>query len=456
MNHSRRQLLRLLAAGAALPAFSADGPRAAKTDVWVRSARPEDIEMPLDGFKDYLTPIERFFVRSHHYEPKVEMASWRLELGGQVSKPLTLTMDELRRMPKVELVSVLECAGNGRAFYTPSVPGLQWKYGGVGNAKWGGVRLGDILKRAGIKPNATEILFDGADVPIGTMPEFQRTIPAKKALDPNTLLAFEMNGQPLPQQHGFPLRLIVPGWAGDSWVKWVTRIEVLDHEFEGFFMKTAYRHPGKPVKPGEAVDPAQMRPVTSLRVKSVIGAPLAGRDVAAGKPLRVSGAAWAGDNGPVSSVEVSLDAGRSWKPAQLGADRSPFGWRLWSYEFTPQSTQFYTIMARARTAAGDVQPFVEEWNPSGYQWNVIQSAGVNAVDVPSNPVARSPAATPAEHPPGYKAACLTCHGEDVITQQKLTRGQWDKEIDKMVRWGAPVKPAEREGILRYLSGLKWL
>src|SRR4029453_8101865 len=163
------------------------------------------------------TPIGRFFVRSHVYTPRIDIDAWRLTVDGQVETPLALTMADLRRIPSAEIVSVLECAGNGRRFFEPPVAGLQWGHGAAGNARWRGVRLADVLKRAGVRASAREILFNGADVPIGTMPDFQRSIPLSKALDRNTLLAFEMNGQALPIEHGFPLRVVVPGWAGDSW-----------------------------------------------------------------------------------------------------------------------------------------------------------------------------------------------------------------------------------------------
>src|SRR5579859_5226618 len=268
MDISRRSFFPL-AAGAVLRA--GDHP---KRDMLVRSVRPEDLEMPLSGFSDYITPIEHFFVRTHVYVPTVNVTEWRLEVTGEVAAPLRLGMEDLKKLPAVELVSVVECADNGRAFYQPPVPGVQWANGSVGNARWRGVRLADVLQRAGLKSSAREILFDGADVPLGTMPDFQRSLPLKKALDPNTLLAYEMNGETLPVKHGFPLRVVVPGWAGDSWAKWVTSIRVLDKEADGFWMKGAYRRPGKPVPPGTAVPPEQMQPVTSLRVKSVIASPL--------------------------------------------------------------------------------------------------------------------------------------------------------------------------------------
>ncbi len=248
----------------------------AQRDMLVRSARPQDLEMPLSGFSDYITPIERFFVRTHVSAPRVDLNDWRLTVDGEVATPLTLTMDDVKRLPAVELVSVLECAGNGRGFYEPSMPGLQWANGAVGNGRWRGVRLADVLKRAGVKESAQEVLFNGADVPLGTMPDFQRSIPITKALDARTLLAYEMNGETLPVKHGFPLRVVAPGWAGDCWVKWVTSISVLDKPHDGFWMSRAYRHPGKPVAPGTVVPPDQMQPVTSLRVKSVIAAPLGG------------------------------------------------------------------------------------------------------------------------------------------------------------------------------------
>ena len=178
----------------------------AQRDMLVRSARPEDLEMPLSGFSDYITPIERFFVRTHVPAPRVDLNDWRLKVDGEVATPLTLTIDDVRRLPAVELVSVLECAGNGRGFYEPSMPGLQWANGAVGNGRWRGVRLADILKRAGVKESAQEVLFNGADVPLGTMPDFQRSIPITKALDARTILAYEMNGETLPVKHGFPLR----------------------------------------------------------------------------------------------------------------------------------------------------------------------------------------------------------------------------------------------------------
>jgi len=260
------------------------------------------------------------------------------------------------------------------------------------------------------------------------------------------MLAYEMNGAPLPIEHGFPLRLIVPGWAGDSWVKWLQHIEVIDHEFEGFWMKTAYRHPTHAVAPGTAVDPKEMVPVTDLNVKSAIAEP-ASTWIKPGR-VAIRGTAWS-NSSPVARVEVSTDGGESWKPAKLGREKGRYAWRLWQYEWKA-APGTYTLMARATNEAGQTQPFEQQWNPSGYLWNVVQRVGVEVttkelIDVPLESENRA-------YPQGYQAACMTCHDEGMMIQQHLTRAQWDREINKMTGWGAPLKPQDRDAILEYLSG----
>jgi sulfite oxidase len=445
MNLSRRHFLVLSAAALLQPGTST------KREMLVRSARPLDLEMPISGFSDYITPIDRFFVRSHVYTPRVDIGQWRLTIEGEVANSLMLTMEDLRRMPSVELVSVLECAGNGRSFYEPSMPGLQWGHGAVGNGRWRGVRLADVLKRAGVKTSAKNVLFNGADVPLGTMPDFQRSIPIAKALHPATLLAYEMNGETLPVEHGFPLRVVVPGWAGDSWIKWVTSMAVLDREHDGFWMARAYRHPGRAVQPGTAVLPEQMQPLTSLHVKCVIANPRDGLTVATvGAPLTINGAAWSGDGGPVTGVDVSIDSGRTWTAATMRREqRTEYGWRLWQYQFTPRHEAYYTILARARDAAGKTQPLEQEWNPSGYAWNVVPRVNVRVglgIEAGIGDDVRQPLP-----PPALKSSCLACHDEDVITQQRLTRAQWDAEINKMVGWGAKVSDQDRSALLDYFA-----
>jgi DMSO/TMAO reductase YedYZ molybdopterin-dependent catalytic subunit len=441
MDLTRRKLFLTVAAGA-LPRL---GSAADQSRLIARSSRPADLEMPLDGFQEWITPVDRFFVRCHTYYPeRANLSDWRLKIDGVVNQPLTLTMDDLKKLPRAELVGVLECAGNGRSFYQPHVPGTQWAFGSVGNGRWAGVRFRDVLQKAGLKESAKEILLDGSDSPLGSMPKFQRTIPVQKALDPDTLLAYDMNGQPLPDEHGYPLRLIAPGWAGDSWVKWLHHIEVLDHDFEGFWMKTAYRHPARHVEPGAAVAASELIPVTDLNVKSVIATP--GTWVKPGR-VRISGTAWS-NGSPVTKVDVSVDGGKTWKPAKLGKDQSRYAWRLWELGWEAPAGK-YSLLARATNAAGQTQPLSEEWNPSGYLWNVAQPL---QVEVSSNEVPPTVAGVhPGEQPPGYKAACFTCHDESMMTQQHLTPAQWDREVQKMTGWGARNKPEDREAILKYLS-----
>jgi sulfite oxidase len=444
MKISRRKLF-AGAAAAVLPRLLRAADQADQSRMIVRSPRPEDLEMPRDGFTDWITPIDRFFVRCHTYTPKVNLSEWSLKVDGVVDQPMTLTMDDLKKLPRVELVGVLECAGNGRSFYEPHVPGTQWTFGAVGNGRWTGVRLRDVLQKAGIKSSAQEILCDGADVPLGKMPDFQRTIPAAKALHPDTLLAYEMNGQALPVQHGFPLRVIAPGWAGDSWVKWLQHIEVLDHEFEGFWMKSAYRHPTHAVPPGTAVDAAEMVPVTDLNVKSLIAVPAGW---AKPGPVRVQGTAWS-NTSPVGKVEVSTDGGQSWKPAKLGGQRTKYGWRLWQYDWKAAEGK-YTLMSRATNMAGQTQPLSQEWNPPGYLWNVAQPLAITiSTQAPASATAASTPETASVD--SYKAACFSCHDEHMMQQQRLTREQWDREINKMTGWGAQVRAQDRDAILNYLS-----
>ncbi len=216
-------------------------------------------------------------------------------------------------------------------------------------------------------------------------------------------------------------------------------------------MKGAYRHPGKPVPPGAAIAQDQMQPVASLRVKCVIASPASGSQIAASQPQTIRGAAWSGDSGPVAAVDVSLDGGRTWKPAALRADqKSRFGWRQFELAWTPSREAYYTILAKARDSAGHTQPFDQEWNPSGYLWNVVPRVGVEAVASPA--AAPPPAAAPAPVPlpANLRSACVVCHEDDVIRQQRLTREQWDREITKMAGWGAKVSGADRAGFLDFL------
>ena len=415
-------------------------------DLITLSAAPRDLEMPVEDFIDEITPVEHFFVRCHTMIPQVKLPDWKLEIAGLVEHPLSFTLADLKKLPRAELVSVLECAGNGRSFYRPPVAGAQWRFGGVGNARWTGVRLKDVLEKCVTKPAVTQLLLDGADVPLVKMPKFRRTLEIAKAMHPDTLLAWEMNGKPLTADHGFPLRVIAPGWASDSWVKWLTRIELLDHDFDGFWMKTAYRHPAQHVAPGTAVDPKDMIPVTNLNVKSVIAHPgeWAGPGV-----VTVQGVAWSNAS-PVSKVEISTDAGKTWSPAEFTGKATKYGFRKFIYTWEAAEGR-YTLTSRATNEAGQAQPLEPEWNPNGYLYNAAQTMLVTISRRRPPLTAAAPEADVQPEPDGYKAACFACHDDHMMRQQHLTRAQWDREVTKMTGWGATVRPEQHELFLDYLS-----
>ena len=333
-----------------------------------RSARPPDYETPVSLLDSFITPTEHFFVRSHlPVPPALDAAAWRLTLDGEMAAPASIALDEIRSLPKATVTMTLECAGNGRAFFDPPVAGIQWEKGAVGTARWTGVRLADLLKRAGPKTAARNVLMNAADRPLATMPDFVRQLPMDKALHPDTILAYEMNGQPIPAVHGYPLRAIVPGWEGAYSVKWLTSLTVIDKDADSFWVATAYRYPNRRVAPGEAVEAKDMEPLRGLAVKSIITQPAHGATLAAG-PVSVAGFAWAGDN-DIARVEVSTDSGATWQVARLVGEQARYTWRRFEFGFTATKAESYLVLSRATDTAGRVQPAVAHWNPSGYLWN---------------------------------------------------------------------------------------
>jgi DMSO/TMAO reductase YedYZ molybdopterin-dependent catalytic subunit len=343
----------------------------------VRSARPQDLETPLSLIDSWITPNDLFYVRSHLYTPSIRLDEWSLAVDGEVGRPLELTMTDLRQLPQVSLPVTLECAGNGRAFFDPSVAGVQWERGAVGNARWTGVRLGDVLKRAGARTAARFVWMDGADRPMGTVPDFVRQLPWAKATDDATILAYEMNGVPLPVANGFPLRVIVPGWEAAYSIKWLTHLQVSSREHDGFFVQTAYKYPTMRVAPGAAVDAKDMVPLSGLVVKSIITSLTDGGTAKPGT-IRVAGFAWAGE-ADIVQVDVSTDNGSSWSKATLGADRARYAWRQFVYEWRASDVGSFVVMSRATDDRGRTQPITEHWNPSGYLWNAIDRVRVNVV-----------------------------------------------------------------------------
>ncbi len=336
--------------------------------------RPEDLETPLSYFDQWLTPNDVFFVRQHLPRPAIEEAGYRVALAGRVSRSVELSLEELRKLPQHKIPAVLECTGNGRGFYQPRVPGIQWGRGAVGNAEWSGPRLVDVLKLVQADLSASYVTVNGADVGVAKTPDFIRSLPMRKAIDPNTLLAMNMNGERLPDLHGFPLRLIVPGWDGTSWVKWVNSLTVSNEPDKGFFMDPAYRFPQHPGPPGQAVDRADLEVIEGMPVKSYITGHADGAKITmASTTLR--GMAWAGEE-HVTKVDISTDGGSTWNPAALSKESLPYTWRLWTVEWRPTRPGYYTVMSRATDSAGRVQPVVAPWNPSGYLFNAIDRIGL--------------------------------------------------------------------------------
>ena len=342
----------------------------------VRSLRFLDLEMPVEYANSLITPVEHFFVRNHMHEPNtVDPGQWRLSIGGEVEKSLTLTLADLTKMEQHIIVDTLECAGNGRAFAVPHVPGVQWEKGAVGTARFSGPRLRDVLERAEVRPTGKHVMFRGLDEVPGKVPAFIRSIPIQKATDGDTLVALHMNGAPLMKHHGFPARALVPGWIGAASCKWLTEIKLLDKEFDGNFMNPGYRMPNQPVKPGETVKVDDTHPATALNVKSLIVSPGDGASVKS-RAIHVQGVGWAGE-ADIAKVEVSTDSGATWQPAQLGKEQSHYAWRLWSYSWNAPKPGAYSIMSRATDTQGRMQPDSVQWNPSGYLINVVDRVQIH-------------------------------------------------------------------------------
>lgn len=350
---------------AATTAF-AWGSRAWAQQLIERSPRPQNYETPIEVFSQRITPTESFYIRSHFDTPTIDLEKWRLTVDGL--EPGQLSLSVLLQMPHTTVEAVLQCAGNGRGMMRPRVPGVQWMRGAMGNATWRGVRLRDILARTGVGPEMKHLVVSGYDRPtLPATPPFVRSIPIARALDANTLVATHMNGHPIPLAHGGPARLVVPGWVGDDWVKWLERITPSPEEAKGFFFEKGYRFPDPPGAPGEPVPPERMHPMTTLNVKSVIARPRDGAVEPIG-PCTVTGVAFS--NTAIKMVEVSID-GTTWKRAKLESATSPYGFRVFEAEVKLKKPGRVRISARATDESGAVQPVDAVWNPSGYLHNAI-------------------------------------------------------------------------------------
>jgi sulfite dehydrogenase (cytochrome) subunit A len=354
-----------------------------KTPLIKLSWRPPNYETPVEVLRNAITPNDAFFVRYHLSDiPEVNAQTWRLSIGGDgASGETSLSLDDLRQLPAVEIAAVCQCSGNRRGLFEPHVPGVQWGYGAMGCARWKGARLKDVLARAGLKGDALEIVASGTDKgPVEETPPFIKSIPVWKAIEDTTLVAYEMNGRPLPHWNGFPARIVVPGWTATYWMKHVTRIEAVTKPYDGFWMKSAYRIPvGRfPVVARFASrETAVNTPITEMMVNSLVTSHRDGATVKAGSAVTVGGIAWDAGYG-IQAVEVSGDGGRTWTAATLGEDLGRFAFRTFSHTLAAPAVGSHRIMARATNRIGQSQTVALIANPAGYHHNIIQSLNLVA------------------------------------------------------------------------------
>lgn len=352
-----------------------------------KTIRPPNFETPIHYFNEAFTPNDAFFVRYHLSDiPEVDAASWKLAVGGSaVERQVEFTFDELKNgFERIEIAAVCQCSGNRRGFSEPHVPGVEWGSGAMGNARWAGVRLKDLLDKAGLSEGAVEVAFNGADEPVhDKTPDFLKSLPAWKATDENTLIAYEMNGEALPHWNGFPARLVVPGWTGTYWVKHLTEVQALTEPLKSFWMNPAYRIPRSLFPVVErfiSQEPSNSAntPITEMVVNSMITNFEDGAEVKAGQPVDLKGIAWDGGYGIVE-VAVSIDDGKSWTPTQLGDDLGRFSWRQWTHRLAARQAGTVTVMVRARNRIGQTQVDALLFNGAGYHNNVVQTLGLKVV-----------------------------------------------------------------------------
>jgi DMSO/TMAO reductase YedYZ molybdopterin-dependent catalytic subunit len=347
--------------------------------------RPPNYETPVEYFKSVLTPNDAFFVRYHLADiARVDAGPWRLTIGGDaLSSPAEYSLDELKKgFETVELTAVCLCSGNRRGLFQPHVTGVEWGYGAMGNAKWRGVRLRDVLNKAGIKKEAVEVVLEGADGPVlDKTPDFAKSLPRWKALDENTLIAFEMNGAPLPHWNGFPARIVVPGWTATYWMKHVTSVTAQAKPFEGFWMRSAYRIPvGRfpIVDRFISQETEESTPITEMVVNSLVTSLEKGQRFRVGARVPVKGIAWDGGYG-IARVDVSTDDGQSWQEAELGPDHGRFSFREFSQLFPARAGTNPVVRVAATNRIGQTQTAQLIENPAGYHHNVIQRIDLKVV-----------------------------------------------------------------------------
>ncbi|WP_102126281.1 sulfite oxidase [Deinococcus planocerae] len=350
-----------------MPKFGPPSSQGPASGLIIREQAPPNLEFPFRDLDSRITPTGSFYVRSHFPTPALTAATYGLTVGGEVARPLRLSLDDLRSLPARTVTATMECAGNGRVFLSPRRRGVAWELGAVGTAEWTGVPLSQVLERAGLLETAREVVLEGADRghltdPVETPGEitYARSVPLDKALG-DVLLAYGMNGEPLTPDHGFPLRAVVPGWYGMASVKWLTSVTVSARAFRGFFQTVDYAY-------WETRDglPPQLTPIGPLQVKAAIARPAPHEEVACGVTYEVRGAAWAGE-ADVTRVEVSVDGGTTWEDAEFLDPPVRHVWRRWHHLWrVPERAARVTLLARATDAEGRTQPEAHDPARGGY------------------------------------------------------------------------------------------
>ncbi|MGD8990044.1 MAG: sulfite oxidase [Desulfobacterales bacterium] len=341
-----------------------------KKKMRVMTEKPLNAETPIESLRTWTTDNRVFFKRNQGQimQRPVRLSAWKLIIEGLVKRVLKLSIADIRNMPKVEVANTLECSGNSRSLLKEKAFGNPWTIGGVGNAIWGGIWLKDLLKMVDLKRNAKHVSFEGLDKPLGSAGiRFIRSIPLEKAIS-STILAYQMNGEPLPLKHGYPLRAVALGWTGANCVKWLHKITVLDRPYEGFFMDKVYRvfQKGEDPRSGEVVE--------DIMVKSIITEPIDGESLSSGT-VAIRGTAYAGEAG-IKKVEVTVNEGQTWNAAKLIGIEETYAWRHWEYLWDAQKPGDHTIMSRATDQRGKRQPDKADWNVLGYGNNGIQEHAI--------------------------------------------------------------------------------
>lgn len=353
-----------------------------KRPLIVLTSRPPQLETPFSVFNEgAFTPNDAFFVRYHlaSIPLTIDPAAYRLEVKGLVEKPMKLSLSELKsQFEHVEVAAVNQCSGNSRGFFKPRVGGGQLGHGAMGNAKWKGVRLKDVLDKAGVQATAKQVVCNGLDAAVlPQTPDFVKALEIDHARDGEIIIAFEMNGEPLPMLNGFPLRLVVPGYFGTYWIKHLNELDVVGDTFGGFYMATGYRIPATPggcIEPGTT--PTSTVPITRFKIRSFLTSLEDGAKIKSGRETLLRGIAFDGGHG-ITEVLISTDEGKSWQPAQLGKDHGKYSFREWTLSWTPKAGA-HSIQCRAFNRLGESQPLEPLWNPNGYMRNVVETVKVTA------------------------------------------------------------------------------